>query len=48
MDIADIFAFFDKQPIIILSTNGRDKTPETRAVLNIRNLQIAPHLFRLL
>jgi general stress protein 26 len=44
MDGADIFAFFDKRPIIILSTNGENKTPETRAVINIRNPQVAPHL----
>jgi general stress protein 26 len=44
MNTADFFAFFDKQPIIILGTNGENKTPETRAVINIRNPQIAPHL----
>ncbi|MDR1337929.1 MAG: pyridoxamine 5'-phosphate oxidase family protein [Rickettsiales bacterium] len=36
--------FFDNQPIVILSTIGPDGTPQTRALVNVRNKNISPNL----
>lgn len=43
MKKSEIFSFIDAQKLLILTTmNG--KLPETRALINIRNKSIAPHL----
>ena len=43
MKKSELLSFIDAQPILILTTmNGTQ--PETRAMINIRNANIAPHL----
>ncbi len=44
MEKKEILSFFDAQPILILSTLGLDGSPQTRALVNIRNKNIAPQL----
>jgi general stress protein 26 len=45
MTKAEILKFFDAQPILLLTTMAVG-VPETRAMNNIRNADIAPHLAR--
>jgi general stress protein 26 len=43
MNKSEVLKFIDQLPILILTTmNGNQ--PETRALINIRNIGIAPHL----
>jgi general stress protein 26 len=44
MDKSKILAFLDRQSVLMLSTIGASGAPETRALINIRNEKIAPHL----
>ena len=46
MNKTEILNFFDNQHIVILSTI-RDGVPQTRALINIRNKNISPHLVEL-
>lgn len=43
MTKTDVLNFIDAQPILILTTMS-EAQPETRALINIRNQNIAPHL----
>ncbi|MCL2469110.1 MAG: pyridoxamine 5'-phosphate oxidase family protein [Alphaproteobacteria bacterium] len=44
MNKTDALAFLDKQAVLMLGTIGDDGAPQMRAVINIRNGGIAPHL----
>lgn len=44
MNRKSAFKFMDKHQVIYLSTIGRDGSPQTRAIINIRNKDAAPHL----
>lgn len=44
MTKADIVKFLDAQPILILTTMDAKNTPQTRALINIRNKDISPYL----
>jgi general stress protein 26 len=44
MNKTEILKFLDAQNIIILCTLDTDGAPESRALINIRNSKIAPHL----
>ncbi|MDR2412680.1 MAG: pyridoxamine 5'-phosphate oxidase family protein [Rickettsiales bacterium] len=44
MKISEILTFFDKQAAIMLGTLNEVGAPEIRALINIRNKDVAPHL----